>query len=70
MTDADDALDAVDIVGYVMGESKLAFLFSSNGEDRCAVWLPKDKVMATEHHDDNLVTLTVPGWLAADRGLI
>jgi hypothetical protein len=53
----------VDIEGEVVGQTDLAYRFD-NGDD--LVWLPKSEC----EWDAGTQTMTMPEWLAFDKGLI
>ena len=50
-------------------ETELAIRVSDDGEDKNAVWLPLSKI-EVERKPKNIVVVTVPEWLAMDKGLI
>ena len=56
----------VDVVGELMApfETEKAYHFSADGNE--TVWLPKSQCGWDEHTE----TMTMPEWLAIDKGLI
>jgi hypothetical protein len=61
----------IDVAGCLHLETEKAILFSDTADKRDAVWLPKSQ--CEWHHDggqDRFVTVTLPEWLAKDKGLI
>jgi hypothetical protein len=53
-------------------ESALAILVSDDGEEEHAVWLPRSQI-EYDCNPKNIgreITVTLPEWLAADKGLI
>lgn len=50
-------------------ETDLAIRVSDDGEDKNAVWLPLSKIEITRK-PRNIVVVTVPEWLAMEKGLI
>lgn len=61
---SEHASDLIDISGQIMHETAKAVLFSDTGEKDKAVWLPKSQIEV----NGNIVTM--PEWLAKDKGLI
>lgn len=55
--------ELVDIAGEVRGETEKAFRFFDGKE---TVWLPKSQC----EWDENDKTMTMPEWLALEKGLI
>ena len=69
--------DLVDVTVRKHAETPLAILISDDGVQSNAVWIPKSQC-EIERVEDNRVedsgrslwTLTLPKWLAKDKGLI
>jgi hypothetical protein len=61
--------DLVDIAGYKRAETGKAILFTDTGDEEDAVWLPKSQI-EMDDNKDGTVTVTLPEWLAKDKGLI
>lgn len=55
--------DLVDISGEVEGETKLAYRFNDGTQ---VVWLPKSQC----EWDQGAKEMTMPEWLAVDKGLV
>jgi len=55
----------VDLVGVVYAETEKAFRFKPEDSDE-PVWLPKSQV----EWDETDSTMTIPEWLATEKGLI
>lgn len=56
--------DLIDIAGIVKHQTEKAYLFDGGGDE--AVWLPKSQC----EWDEEEKTMTMPEWLAKDKGLI
>lgn len=50
-------------------ETALAIRVSDDGEDKNAVWLPLSKI-EIERKPKDIVIVTVPEWLAMEKGLL
>lgn len=67
--------ELIDIAGCLHAETEKAILFSDTGEKKDAGWLAKSQIEfergAGGGQDDvRYVTVTLPEWLALERGLI
>ncbi len=62
--------DPVDIAAVRHAETDKAILVSETGEKSDAVWLPKSQVEIENDGHKNFITVTMPEWLAKDKGLI
>ena len=51
------------------GETDKAILVSDSGEKEDAVWVPKSQCEIFHECADDFITLTMPQWLAEDKGL-
>lgn len=58
--------DLVDIAGTLKAETELAILFDDGAQ---AVWLPRSQI-EIDRGFDGLFVVTLPDWLANDKGLI
>lgn len=58
--------DLIDLAGELRRETEKAVLFFDGGRE---AWLPKSMV-EIERGARGLVTVTLPEWLAKDKGLI
>ncbi len=65
--------DLVDLELQLHAETKLALLVSDDGDAKYAKWIPKSKI-EFEHRERNgraaLVLVTLPEWLAIEKGLV
>lgn len=64
--------DLVDLTMQLHADSKAAILVSDDGDKAKAVWLPKSQIEWIRHesYGSNIVIVTLPEWLALDKGLI
>lgn len=66
--------DLVDLTLRLHAETRLAILVSDDGEERHAVWLPCSQVeiapVGGTGVSKNNVLVTLPSWLATDKGLV
>jgi hypothetical protein len=60
--------DLVDIAVVRHAETEKAILISDTGDKKDAVWVPKSQVEIED--DGQTITVTMPEWLAKDKGLI
>jgi hypothetical protein len=61
----------IDITGVVHHETERAILFSDDGQGPSAKWLPKSQVeQAPNALNAGLVDVTMPEWLAKDKGFV
>lgn len=61
--------DLVDLTMKLHAETDRAIRVSDDGEDRNAVWLPKSQVEFVMTKP-GYVEVTLPEWLAIDKGLV
>ena len=64
--------DLIDLAVRVHHEThgpRSAWLVSTDGKRQNAVWVPKSQA-ELEPADDGLAKLTLPKWLAIDKGLV
>lgn len=59
----------IDIDGAVEAETEKAVLFH-DGDKTKAVWLARSQIEISETSVGGIVTVTLPEWLAMDKGLI
>lgn len=73
------ASDLTDLTVFLHAETQKAILVSSDGDNAKAKWLPKSQCeyQRTGKRERSwqglgceIVTVTAPGWLAKDKGLI
>jgi hypothetical protein len=65
--------DLVDLLLFEHHRTAAAVLVSDDGEAKSAVWLPLSQVEITptpSRSGGSEVTVTVPEWLATERGLV
>lgn len=61
----------VDLTVRVHGRTAKAVRVSTDGEDRSSVWLPLSQVeLAEPERIGGPAQLTLPEWLAIDKGLV
>ena len=60
--------DIIDIEGQIHAKTERAILFSDDGEKDGAVWLPLSQV-EVDMRAGGAATVTLPEWLAVERGL-
>lgn len=61
--------DLVDLDVQVLHETEMAALVTLDVPEN-GVWLPKAKIELSETGIGGIMTLTLPEWLALDKGLI
>ncbi len=61
--------DLVDLTMQRHAETEKAILVSDDGERDHAVWLPKSRI-EIEKKDRAVVVVTLPEWLAIEKGLV
>lgn len=61
--------DIIDIDGAIEARTEKAVLFHT-GDKSDAVWLPLSQIEIGETGIAGIVTISLPEWLAADKGLI
>jgi hypothetical protein len=66
--------DLVDFDVHLHARTEKAVLISQDGEEDNAVWIPLSQCQIEKAHPnkpfENLWFLTLPEWLALDKGLI
>ena len=63
--------ELVDVAGCLHHETDKAILFSDTADKKDAVWLPKSQVeFVHDGGQERFVTVTLPEWLAKEKGLI
>ena len=63
--------DVVDIEVHVHHRTEKAILVSQNGDKDEAVWVPLSQVEIEKHQTlQRAYILTIPEWLAADKGML
>lgn len=61
--------DIIDIDGAIEARTEKAVLFHT-GDKEQAAWLPLSQIEVDETGVPGIVTVTLPEWLATDKGLI
>lgn len=61
--------DLIDVSMHLHHRTEKAVLVSNNGDREKAIWLPISEI-ETEMKRGNLVEVTLPEWLAMEKGLI
>jgi hypothetical protein len=61
--------DLIDMTMHLHAQTEKAVLVSDDGLRKNAVWLAKQHI-EVEPHSGALVIVTLPEWLALDKGLI
>lgn len=62
--------DLIDVSAQLHRETDKAVLVSDDGERENALWLPKSQIEFTPPDRKGVTTITLPEWLAKDKGLI
>lgn len=60
--------DLVDLTMQLHAETDKAILVSDDGDKAKAVWLPKSQIEFEQKGP--IVEVTMPSWLATDKGLV
>jgi hypothetical protein len=66
---ADDSKEPIDVTGEIHAETEKAVLFSDDGDEEHAVWLPWSQIEVVKQ-SNNVVVITMPVWLAKVKELI
>lgn len=61
--------DLIDITMQLHAETSKAVLVSDDGDKTKAIWLPLSQV-EIDRKADGVVIVTMPEWLATQRGLV
>lgn len=61
--------DIIDLRGQIHARTDRAILFSDDGDKESAVWLPLAHVEIGQLHR-GVGEISLPEWLAVDRGLV
>ena len=62
--------DLTDVAVCRHAETDKAIFVSETGKKKDAVWLPKSQIEIENDGHANFITVTLPEWLAKDKGLI
>lgn len=60
----------IDLTMRLHHETDRAVLVSDDGEEKHAVWLPKSQIEYEKAKSPGHVVVTLPEWLATDKGLV
>jgi hypothetical protein len=60
----------VELELMIHGRNGNAYLVSDDGEKANAKWVPRSEVVISRRPRSAIVDVTMPEWLAFDRGLI
>ena len=60
----------VDVAVQIFVRTERAVLVSDTGEKEDGVWLPLSQIEIEEKSDGTSSIVTMPEWLAAERGLV
>ena len=58
-----------DITLHLHAETEKAVLVSETGDSKDAIWVPKSQC-EIEHKKGNVVEVTLPEWLATEKGFV
>lgn len=61
--------NVIDLDVQVLRETEKAALVTQDGPEN-AVWLPKSEIELSETGIAGIMTVTLPEWLALDKGMI
>lgn len=65
-----DTID-IEVTLHADPPSAAAILVSDDGEESTAVWLPRSQIeYDSDAADGDIITVTLPEWLAMAKGLI
>lgn len=62
--------DLIDVTVKLHHETDKAILVSDDGDRAKAVWLPLSQVEVERTKQSGIVVVTLPEWLATDKGLV
>lgn len=62
--------ELADVTVQLHHETAKAILVSTDGDRDNAVWLPLSQLEIAERHAGGRLDITLPTWLATDKGLI
>jgi hypothetical protein len=64
------AREIVDLTVQLHAETAKAVLVSDDGIQKHAVWLPLSQIEIEKKPNSSIVVVTLPEWLALDKGLL
>lgn len=63
--------ELIDIAGCLHRETEKAILFSDTADVKDAKWIPKSQCeFVRDGGQERFITVTLPEWMAKDKGLI
>lgn len=62
--------DLVEVTVLMVTETQKAVLVSDTGESKDAVWVPKSQIEIEETDREGAVVITLPEWLAIEKGFV
>lgn len=62
--------DIIDLDVIMRAETAAAILVAETEDALKAVWLPKSQIEIERKIGSRIVTITLPEWLATDKGLV
>ena len=62
--------DLVEVTVLLVTQTEKAVLVSDTGESKDAVWVPKSQIEIEETARENAYVITLPEWLAIEKGFI
>lgn len=62
--------DVVEIELKIHWETEKAYLLSDDGDKDTAEWVPKSKIEKVEEGEKGYALVTLPAWLASEKGWI
>lgn len=63
-------MDIIELTVQLHGKTDRAIRVSDDGENQNAVWIPKSQIEAQEDLGKGMIEISIPEWLALDKGLI
>jgi len=62
--------DLIDISCHMHHRTERAVLISDDGDSDSAVWVPLSQCEVETTSDPSIITVTLPEWLAVEKGLV
>jgi hypothetical protein len=62
--------DLVEVTVLLVTQTDKAVLVSDTGESRDAVWVPKSQIEIEETDREGAYVITLPEWLAIEKGFV
>ncbi len=70
MSDGARKSDLIDVSMQLHHETPKAILVSDDGDKSKAVWLPLSQIEFEHKGSSGIVVVTMPEWLATEKGLV